>query len=156
MTTSSLHTHINGVLLIITINNPILHTPPIEHDTRWIHDYITTAKEIIIKFHLYSSMVGFILSMGTLLIFESIDIYHVHGYIEGYENHQKSTSFSPEMMNNRPEMMNNRSNMDVLVGWRDYSSMQLNITLIGGEYEKGKLRHPVNTAYHNGNVYCLL
>lgn len=110
---------------IIEILDPHVLAPPLEQDPRWNCARIMSARRMEIAFLWAPCLWGLLISRGTIVTMEHIHIDGIDGWIEGYE---ATTTYA--------------AGSELLLGWRDYSHLQLNLTLIGGEFEPSKARHP--------------
>jgi hypothetical protein len=112
----------------IEVTHCQLLAPPSDDDPRWLHEHLATASLIVFELYLLPFVLKLFLSGGLLISLESIRVSGVESFVEGFEAVEAASQYG--------------SNADLLLGWRDYSNMQLNLTLVGGEFEPAKLRLP--------------
>lgn len=131
----SLRTRFKDSCCVIRVADCRLLAPPLEEDPRWRFENMGRMRLLVLKLRPLSFVVKLILSGGSLFSLEHIVMIGVEGFIEGFYTLPTNGLETPLPADLRGE--------------HDYDRLQLNITLIGGEFEPGKLRYPPSAEQGN-------
>ena len=124
----SLRTQMRDGFCVVRVADCRLLAPPLEEDPRWRFEHMGKMRLLVIKLRPVTFLVKLVLSSGSLFSLEHIVMIGVEGFVEGYYDMPTTSADQPLPADLRGE--------------HDYDRLQLNITLIGGEFEPGKQRYP--------------